>query len=283
MMKVFIVGTGTMGRGLAQLFSQADFVEKIYWKSNSEEKANAGLHFLEGRWKSSINKQKITQEDYLRFKNKIINVYDYRQVAKSDFLIEAVKEEMATKCEVFRQISQFANEKTILASNTSSLSITQIASRVKNPERVVGLHFFNPAPIMQLTEVVSGFLTSDETAKFVYELSIRLGKSPVYVKESPGFVVNRMLIPMINEAIGVLAEGVASAQDIDSAMCNGANHPIGPLALADMIGNDVCLSIMEVLHTETGDPKYRAYPLLRKMVRAGKLGRKTNSGFFEYR
>lgn len=283
MMKVFIVGTGTMGRGLAQLFSQADFVEKIYWKSNSEEKANAGLHFLEGRWESSINKQKITQEDCLRFKNKIINVYDYTQVAKSDFLIEAVKEEMATKCEVFRQISQFANEKTILATNTSSLSVTQIASSVKNPERVVGLHFFNPAPIMQLTEVVSGFLTSDDTANFVYELSIRLGKSPVYVKESPGFVVNRMLIPMINEAIGVLAEGVASAQDIDSAMCNGANHPIGPLALADMIGNDVCLSIMEVLHTETGDPKYRAYPLLRKMVRAGKLGRKTNSGFFEYR
>lgn len=282
MMKIFIVGAGTMGRGLAQLFSQAEFVEQIYWKVNSEEKANAGLHFLEDRWQHSVNKQKITRDDWLRFKNKIINVYDYAQVAKSDFLIEAVKEDMTTKCEVFRKISQFADEKTILATNTSSLSVTQIASNVKNPERVVGLHFFNPAPVMHLTEVVSGFLTSDDTAKFVYELSIRLGKSPVYVKESPGFVVNRMLIPMINEAIGVLAEGVASAQDIDAAMCNGANHPIGPLALADMIGNDVCLSIMEVLHTETGDPKYRAYPLLRKMVRAGKLGRKTHSGFFEY-
>lgn len=281
-MKVFIVGTGTMGKGLAQLFAQADFVTDIYWKASSQEKAIQAIEMLEKRWLKSIEKGKIHVTDLNLFKAKLIPVLSYETVANVDFLIEAVKEDIAVKCDVFRQISSFADPKTILATNTSSLSITQIAASAKYPSNVVGLHFFNPAPIMQLTEIVSGLLTSQEAIAYVYDLSTMLGKSPVKVKESPGFVVNRMLIPMINEAVGVLAEGVASVDDIDAAMCNGANHPIGPLALADLIGNDVCLSIMEVLHNETGDPKYRAHPLLRKMVRGGKLGRKSKSGFFEY-
>lgn len=282
-MKVFVIGSGTMGKGIVQLFAQASFVKQIYWKASSEEKSVKAIKILEERWLNSVEKEKIEKADFHVFKSKLIPVFNYELVLESDLIIEAVKEDIAVKCEVFRQISNFARPNTVLATNTSSLSITQIASSVKYPENFVGLHFFNPAPVMQLTELVSGLLTSEETMRYVNDISQQLGKSPVKVKESPGFVVNRMLIPMINEAVGVLAEGVASAEDIDAAMCNGANHPIGPLGLADLIGNDVCLSIMEVLHYETGDPKYRAHPLLRKMVRGGKLGRKTKSGFFEYK
>ena len=169
-----------------------------------------------------------------------------------------------------------------MASNTSSLSITELACLSSNPANVIGLHFFNPAPVMMLTEIIKGLMTSQTTIDWAINFSRNLGKEPVLVTESPGFIVNRMLIPMINEAIGILAEGVASAEEIDKAMCLGANHPIGPLALADLIGNDVNLSIMETLHMETGDPKYRAHPLLRKMVRANWLGRKTGTGFFKY-
>lgn len=281
-MKVFVVGSGTMGKGIVQLFAQAAFVEQIYWKASSEDKSLKAIKMLEERWLNAVEKEKIKKSDFNFFKSKLTPVFSYELVAASDFVIEAVKEDITVKCDVFCQIANFADANTVLATNTSSLSITQIASSVKHPENFVGLHFFNPAPVMQLTELVSGLLTSEETIRYVYDLSRQLGKSPVKVKESPGFVVNRMLIPMINEAVGALAEGVASAEDIDAAMCNGANHPIGPLALADLIGNDVCLSIMEVLHNETGDPKYRAHPLLRKMVRGGKLGRKSKSGFFEY-
>ena len=282
-MKVFVIGSGTMGKGIVQLFAQASFVKQIYWKASSEEKSIKAINMLEDRWLKAIEKEKIEESDFQVFKSKLTPVLSYESVSESDFAIEAVKEDMAVKCDVFRQISHFAGPKTIFATNTSSLSITQIASSVRYPENFVGLHFFNPAPVMQLTEIVSGLLTSEDTIRYVYDLSCQLGKSPVRVKESPGFIVNRMLIPMINEAVGTLAEGVASAEDIDAAMCNGANHPIGPLALADLIGTDVCLSIMEVLHNETGDPKYRAHPLLRKMVRGGKLGRKSKSGFFEYK
>jgi 3-hydroxybutyryl-CoA dehydrogenase len=170
----------------------------------------------------------------------------------------------------------------VIATNTSSLSITELASITKNPENVVGLHFFNPAPVMKLVEIIVGLSTSNETATWAFKFAKGLGKEPVLVNEAPGFIVNRMLIPMINEAIGILAEGVATAEEIDRAMKFGANHPIGPLALADLIGNDVNLSIMETLHNETGDPKYRAHPLLRKMVRANRLGRKTGIGFYRY-
>ena len=183
---------------------------------------------------------------------------------------------------MFLNLNTVLAKNTILATNTSSLSITELSCFFENPSNVIGLHFFNPAPIMQLTEVISGLLTSQETIDWTMAFAANLGKSPVLVNEAPGFIVNRMLIPMINEAIGILAEGVACAEEIDRAMCLGANHPIGPLALADLIGNDVNLSIMETLYSETGDPKYRAHPLLRKMVRANRLGRKTKHGFFMY-
>lgn len=281
-MKLAVVGAGTMGAGLVQLFAQSSAVDLVAWKVSSLEKGERAQRSVKKRWESLLEKGKISRSDLSVFQDKVKITVDYRDLGNSDLVVEAVAEQMAVKRIVFKEISDSTHERTILASNTSSLSITEIASVTKNPANVIGLHFFNPAPVMALTEIVSGILTSEETRQFAYDFSVSLGKKPVFVNEAPGFVVNRMLIPMINEAIGVLAEGVASAEDIDAAMCNGANHPIGPLALADLIGNDVCLSIMEVLHTETGDPKYRAHPLLRKMVRGGLLGRKTRQGFYAY-
>ncbi|MGH8396120.1 MAG: 3-hydroxyacyl-CoA dehydrogenase NAD-binding domain-containing protein, partial [Pseudomonas sp.] len=199
-----------------------------------------------------------------------------------DIFIEAVAEDIGTKRLVFAELSKVSGADTMLASNTSSLSVTHLASLTKYPENVIGLHFFNPATVMKLAEVITGLTTSRATVDRALDFARQLGKDPVLVNEAPGFIVNRMLIPMINEAIGILAEDVATAEEIDKAMRLGANHPIGPLALADLIGNDVNLSIMETLHNETGDPKYRAHPLLRKMVRGNLLGRKTGRGFFSY-
>lgn len=281
-MKIAVVGSGTMGAGLVQLFSQTREIGLVTWKVSDLQKGNKALQAVVKRWLSSLDKGKISESDFQRFKEKIKVTVDYSDISDSVLIIEAVAEQMEIKKLVFSDISRVASEQAVLASNTSSLSITEIASVVKKPSNVIGLHFFNPAPVMALVEIVSGFLTSDETKRFVNDFSLMLGKKPIFVNEAPGFVVNRMLIPMINEAIGVFADGVATVEDIDSAMINGANHPIGPLALADLIGNDVCLTIMEVLHAETGDPKYRAHPLLRKMVRAGLLGRKTKQGFHVY-
>lgn len=281
-MRLAVVGAGTMGAGLVQLFAQSPSVDTVVWKVSGLEKGELGLRSVIKRWASLFEKGKISQSDLSTFQGKVRITVEYGDLENSDLVVEAVIEQMAAKKLVFKEISDSTSQRAILASNTSSLSITEIASVTKNPANVIGLHFFNPAPLMTLTEIVSGILTSEQTRQFAYDFSVGLGKKPVFVNEAPGFVVNRMLIPMVNEAIGVLAEGVASAVDIDAAMCNGANHPIGPLALADLIGNDVCLSIMEVLHAETGDPKYRAHPLLRKMVRGGLLGRKTGQGFHVY-
>lgn len=281
-LKISVVGTGTMGKGIVQILAQADQVSSIVWKGKSPESLQSALVDLEVLWGRMVAKKRLDAESASRFIHKIKLTNEYDGLIGSRCIIEAVSENMDAKRKLFSQVATVANEETILASNTSSLSITELASLTAHPANVVGLHFFNPAPVMKLTEVIAGLTTSQSTLDWTLEFARHLGKDPVLVNEAPGFIVNRMLIPMINEAIGILAEGVASAEEIDKAMRLGANHPVGPLALADLIGNDVNLSIMETLHNETGDPKYRAHPLLRKMVRANRLGRKTGHGFFKY-
>ena len=226
-----------------------------------------------------IRKKKYDKPSALR---KIYTIDAYEEIVSVDLVIEAVSEDINTKADVFKKIRSIVSEETIIASNTSSLSITQLASFTEYPSQVIGIHFFNPIDMMRLTEIVYGYHTSKLTIEWAKEFTVMLDKVPVVVKESPGLIVNRMLIPMINEAVSLLSEGVASNEEIDRAMKMGANHPIGPLALSDMIGNDVVLSIMQNLHFETGDQKYRPHSLLKKMVRAGALGRKTSLGFYKY-
>ncbi|KJS70007.1 MAG: 3-hydroxybutyryl-CoA dehydrogenase [Pseudomonas sp. BICA1-14] len=281
-MKISVIGAGAMGKGIVQVLAQADQVSSIVWKGKSPESVQNALDDLEVLWDRLVAKKRLDTESASRFIRKVQLTDDYDALTGSRCIIEAVSENIDTKRKLFAQMATVVNEETILASNTSSLSITELASLTAHPANVVGLHFFNPAPVMKLTEVIAGLTTSQDTLDWALEFARQLGKDPVLVNEAPGFIVNRMLIPMINEAVGILAEGVASAEEIDKAMRLGANHPIGPLALADLIGNDVNLSIMETLHNETGDSKYRAHPLLRKMVRANRLGRKTGHGFFKY-
>jgi len=280
--KVAVIGSGTMGKGIVQVLAQSDVTSSITWIGRTEAGCKAAFESLQSSWDRMVNKKRLSAEDAASFLKKVYVADHYEVVKNADFIIEAVSEDMAVKREIFRDIAAHAHYSSVIASNTSSLSITELASLTNNPENVIGLHFFNPAPVMKLVEIIVGLSTSKTTASWAFDFAKALHKEPVLVNEAPGFIVNRMLIPMINEAIGILAEGVASAEEIDKAMKFGANHPIGPLALADLIGNDVNLSIMETLHNETGDPKYRAHPLLRKMVRANKLGRKSGSGFYDY-
>jgi 3-hydroxybutyryl-CoA dehydrogenase len=278
--KVLVIGAGTMGSGIAQCFASADIDTYLYdIQSDAIQRALQNLQKIVLR---QVEKGRMTSEDQIRFFQHLFPVHNLEECGEVDLVIEAVIEKMEIKKQLFQTLMQKSLGQPILASNTSSLSITELAASVVYSERVIGMHFFNPAPLMKLVEVVKGAKTSETNVEIVVELARKLGKQPVLVNEAPGFVVNRVLIPMINEAIGIYSDGVASAQDIDLAMQYGANHPMGPLALADLIGLDVVLDIMEVLQRETGDMKYRPHVLLKKMVRAGKLGRKSKEGFFIY-
>jgi 3-hydroxybutyryl-CoA dehydrogenase len=279
MMRIGVIGAGTMGGGIAEAAAQVGTVVLV---DVDQARAQEGRKAIEKRLSRQLEKGRIdvaTKETVL---DRITATGDLADLKDADIVIEAALENLEVKKELFASLGEICRADCILGTNTSALSITAVALHVPRPVRVVGIHFFNPATVMKLVEVVRTPFTAQECSDKVIAFVEALAKTPVLVEESPGFVVNRLLIPMINEAIFVLSEGVASAEDIDTAMRLGANHPMGPLALADLVGLDICLAIMETLHVELGEDKYRPAPLLRKMVRAGRLGRKTKFGFFDY-
>ena len=279
-MKVGVIGSGTMGAGIVQVLAQHG--HEVVMNARHQESVDKGIAKVEKSLSKLVAKEKIAAEAKDAAMALITGTTDIAGVKDADLIIEAAAENMDAKKALFKELDELTKPECILASNTSSLSITEIAMATARPDKVVGMHFFNPVPAMKLVEIINGLLTSEETNKVVTDLAAELGKSPVQVKEAPGFVVNRILIPEINEAIEILNEGIASAEDIDTAMKLGCNHPMGPLALGDLIGLDVCLAIMNTLYTEFGDSKYRPSILLKKMVRAGKLGMKTGAGFYDY-
>ena len=280
MMKIGVLGTGTMGAGIIQVLAQNGY--EVYMRARRQTSVDGGMAKIEKNLSKMVAKEKITEDQKAEIMGRIHGSTDIEVVKDVDLVIEAALEEMESKKALLAQLDELVRDDVIIATNTSSLSITELASATKRPDKIIGMHFFNPVPVMKLVEIIKGLATSDETKDTILELTKALGKTPVEVEEAPGFVVNRILIPMINEAAGILADGVADAEGIDNAMKLGANHPMGPLALGDLIGLDVCLAIMNVLYEEFGDPKYRPHPLRKKMVRAGKLGMKSGEGFFKY-
>ncbi|BAN24953.1 3-hydroxybutyryl-CoA dehydrogenase [Caballeronia insecticola] len=277
---VGIVGAGTMGNGIAQVAAVAGF--KVVLIDVTDAALAKGIATLTGSLERLVSKDKLAASARDAALTRIETSTDYARLSAADIVIEAATENVELKNRILKQIEAAARPDAIIASNTSSISITSLAATLATPERFIGMHFFNPVPLLQLVEVIRGVQTSDATAAAVRELTEKLDKSPIGVRNSPGFVVNRILVPMINEAFFVLYEGVASAEEIDAGMKLGANHPIGPLGLADLIGLDVCLSVMDVFLKDFGDSKYRACPLLRELVSAGRLGRKTKHGVYRY-
>jgi len=278
--KIMVIGAGQMGGGIAQVAAQAGL--QVVLNDINADLIDKRVAFIDKTLSRNVEKQRITEEDKQATLARLTPSTDLQDAADVDFVVEAATENMEIKEKIFRQLDEITRPGVILATNTSSLPITEIAAVTSRPERVIGMHCMNPVPVMALVEIIRGIATSDEVYQTVESLAKAMGKTPVEVNDYPGFVSNRILLPMINEAIYTHYEGVATVEAIDEVMKLGMNHPMGPLALADLIGLDTCLSIMEVLHEGLGDTKYRPCPLLRRMVDAGYLGRKSGKGFYEY-